>query len=49
MTTTMTEATLDLQRFYPAELKILDVADIDDEIIIQMHSVSKTSALYKRG
>lgn len=49
MTTTMTEATLDLQRFYPAELKILDVADIDDEIIIQMHSVSKTCKCHKCG
>ena len=42
-------SSLDLQSFYPAELQILDVEETTDEIIIYMHSVSKTCKCYKCG
>ena len=42
MSTTTIDKSLDLQHYYPADLKILGIEDTDNEIIIQMHSVSQT-------
>lgn len=42
-------AHLDLQRFYPSELKVCDVHESDDEIVISMHSTSKSCTCYKCG
>ncbi len=44
-----TTSSIDLQSFYPEDLKILNVEDTPDEIIIHMHSVSKTCKCYKCG
>lgn len=41
--------TLDLQHFYPEELKVISVDDLDNEIIIHMHSVSRNCICYKCG
>lgn len=40
---------LDLQTFYPADLKITDVEETSQEIIIHMHSVSQDCKCYKCG
>lgn len=48
MTSTLSTA-LDLQRFFPEDLKILNVQDSDDEITIHMHSISKTCVCHKCG
>ena len=42
-------STLDLQSFYPADLKILDVEERDNEIVIHMHSVSNNCTCHKCG
>lgn len=42
-------SSLDLQSFYPDELRILDVEETKEEIIIHMHSVSTTCKCYKCG
>lgn len=44
-----TVSSLDLQSFYPEELQIQDVTETEEEIIIYMHSVSKTCKCYKCG
>ena len=44
-----TTSSLDLQSFYPADLKILDVEETDDEIIIRMHSESNNCTCHKCG
>lgn len=45
----MSSLSLDLQSFYPKELKITDVEETETEIVIHMHSVSKTCKCYKCG
>lgn len=45
----MSATVLDLQSFYPSDLKILDVEETNQEIIIHMHSVSKECSCYKCG
>ena len=42
-------SSLDLQSFYPADLKILDVEEFDDEIVIRMHSTSNNCSCHKCG
>ena len=49
MSTTTIDKSLDLQHYYPADLKILGIEDTDNEIIIQMHSVSQTCTCQKCG
>jgi transposase len=44
-----TTKTLDLQNYYPDTLKILDIKETQDEIIIQMHSTSKSCTCHKCG
>lgn len=41
--------TLDLQSFYPSDLKILSVEDTDDKIIIHMHSTSTSCTCHRCG
>ena len=45
----MSDATLDLQSFYPADLRIINVEETPQEIIIHMHSVSRECTCYKCG
>lgn len=45
----MSVAELDLQSFYPPELKILGVTDFDDHIVIHMHSTSNEVKCHKCG
>lgn len=45
----MSTTALELQSFYPSELKILDVEETSQEIVIHMHSVSKECTCYKCG
>ena len=40
---------LDLQSFYPDDLKIIDIENKKDEIILHMHSVSKSCICHKCG
>lgn len=49
MDNTNTCSALDLQRFYPKDLRILDVNENDDEILIHMHSVSNTCRCHRCG
>jgi transposase len=42
-------STLDLQSFYPDDLKILDIEDTEDQIIIYMHSTSTSCTCHKCG
>lgn len=49
MSTAIGDTSLDLQRYYPENLKILDIEDTADEIIIRMHSISKTCTCQKCG
>lgn len=43
------DTTLDLQSFYPSDLKILNVEDTDEKIIIHMHSISTSCTCHKCG
>lgn len=43
------DSTLDLQSFYPPDLKILCVEDTDDKIIIHMHSTSTSCTCHRCG
>lgn len=45
----MSVTTLDVQSFYPQELKINGIDETDDEVIIHMHSVSKECTCHKCG
>lgn len=45
----MSVTALDLQSFYPTDLKIIDVEEKPQEIIIHMHSVSQKCTCYKCG
>lgn len=45
----MSLAELDLQSFYPPELKVLGVTDSDDQIVIHMHSISNEVTCHKCG
>lgn len=49
MPDTASYSNLDLQQFYPEELKISEVESTEDEILIHMHSVSKTCRCHKCG
>ena len=40
---------LNLQSFYPADLKISQIDEVDDSIFIHMHSRSKTCICHKCG
>jgi transposase len=42
-------STLDLQSFYPENLKIIDVEETDDNIVIYMHSTSSSCVCHKCG
>lgn len=43
------DTTLDLQSFYPSDLKILNVEDTDEKIIIHMHSTSTSCTCHQCG
>lgn len=43
------DSTLDLQSFYPSDLKILSVEDADNKIIIHMHSTSTSCTCHRCG
>ena len=43
------DSTLDLQSFYPSDLKIFSVDDTEDKIIIHMHSVSTSCTCHRCG
>ena len=43
------DTTLDLQSFYPSDLKILNVEDTDEKITIHMHSTSTSCICHKCG
>lgn len=43
------DSTLDLQSFYPPDLKIFCVEDTDDKIIIHMHSTSTSCTCHRGG
>lgn len=43
------DSTLDLQSFYPSDLKILRVDDTEDKIIIHMHSTSTSCTCHRCG
>jgi transposase len=45
----MSATALDLQSFYPTDLKIIDVEETSKEIIIHMHSISQKCTCYKCG
>ena len=45
----MSVAELDIQSFYPPELKITGVVESEDQIIIHMHSVSNEATCHKCG
>jgi transposase len=45
----MSVTALDLQSFYPTDLKIIDVEEKPQEIIIHMHSISQKCTCYKCG
>lgn len=45
----MSASSLDLQPFYPSDLKILGIDETDQEIIIHMHSVSHECTCHKCG
>lgn len=45
----MSTTVLDLQSFYPADLRITDVEETSQEIIIHMHSVSRECTCHKCG
>lgn len=45
----MSATSLDLQSFYPSDLKITDVEETAQEIIIHMHSISQKCNCYKCG
>ena len=48
-TNTSNTSSLDLQSFYPSDLKILAVRETDDEIRIRMHSTSNNCKCHKCG
>ena len=43
------DSTLDLQSFYPSDLKIFSVDDTEDKIIIHIHSVSTSCTCHRCG
>lgn len=45
----MSTSELDLQAFYPSDLKIVGVSDLDDRIVIHMHSISNEATCHKCG
>lgn len=45
----MSVAELDIQSFYPPELKITGVVESEDQIVIHMHSVSNKATCHKCG
>ncbi len=45
----MSVSSLDIQSFYPADLKIPEIDETDQEIIIHVHSISKECTCHKCG
>ncbi len=45
----MPTTALNLQSFYPADLKIIGVKETAQEVVIQMHSISQECTCYKCG
>ena len=45
----MPATALNLQSFYPADLKIIGVKETAQEVVIQMHSISQECTCYKCG
>lgn len=45
----MSKSSVDIQSFYPSDLKILSIDETDQEIIIHMHSISQECTCYKCG
>ena len=45
----MSVTELDIQSFYPSELKITEIVELDDQITIHMHSISHETTCHKCG